>query len=112
MFSCFSECTCSISEYRFAGVEPVISASRMLDTASRYADRLGALTTACLDPPRFSRLTEMVAGARGSTTWVNSPLTTESAPMIAPGYIESEFAAYATTRSYWRVSFMLCVVHE
>ena len=111
MFSWFSVWTSSISLYKFAGVAPVISASRMLDSASRYDDRLGSATTACLDPARFSRLTEIVAGARGSTIWVNRPVMTESAPISAPGYIASEFAAYATIRSYCRVSWRFCVVH-
>ena len=61
---------------------------------------------------RFSRLTLIVAGARGSTCCVNRPLTTESALTIAPGHSESEFAAYATMRSYWRVSFKFSTVHE
>jgi len=95
-----------------AGVEPVTPASRMPDTASRYADRLGDAIVACLVPPRFSRLTEIVCSARGNTICVNRPDITESALTIAPGYIESEFAAYATIRSYCRVSLRFCVVHE
>ena len=79
---------------------PVISVSRMRATASRYDDRLGSLRVAVFLPARFSRLTEMVAGARGMTIWVNRPVRTESALTRAPGYSESEFAAYATIRSY------------
>ena len=67
---------------------------------------------ACLLPARFSRLTEMVAGARGSTTWVNRPVRTESDWTSAPGHSESEFAAYATMESYCLVSSTFCVVHE
>src|SRR5215468_794898 len=95
-----------------AGVEPLTSELRMPDSASRYDDRFGSLTWACLVPPRFSRLTEMVWGARGSTTWVNSPVSTESAVSSAPGYNESELAAYATTRSYCWVSLTFWVMQE
>ena len=65
----------------------------MPDSASRYVDRLGLSIVAVFVPSRFSRLTEIVAGARGSTICVNRPLSTESALTIAPGYSESEFAA-------------------
>src|SRR5882757_4241822 len=111
MLSWFSEWTCSISEYRLAGVEPVISASRMLDSASRYEPKVESATFACLEPARFSRLTEMVSGERGNTIWVNRPVRTESALTIAPVYIESEFAAYATMRSNCWVSVVCTVVH-
>src|SRR5437763_693713 len=96
----------------FAGVEPVMSASRMPDSASRYDDRFGVAIFACLEPPRFSRLTEIVAGARGRTICVNSPDATEPPSTSAPGHSDSELAAYATIRSYWRVSRRFAVVHE
>ena len=68
-------------------------------SASRYADNVGSSIVAVFLPARFSRLTEIVAGARGNTICVNNPLRTESALTSAPGYSESEFAAYATMRS-------------
>jgi hypothetical protein len=74
-------------------------------------DSDGSAIAACFVPPRFSRLTEIVIGRRGSTICVNNPESTESAPTSAPGHNESEFAAYATIRSYWRVSVRFSVTH-
>src|SRR3954454_12088625 len=95
-----------------AAVEPVMSDASTLASASRYVERLGLSIVAFFVPARFSSETENVAGARGNTICVNRPLTTESALTIAPGHSESEFAAYATMRSYWRVSLRFSVVHE
>ena len=97
----------------FAGVEPVMSACEDAD------ERVAVRRQARVLDRRLLRAGEVLEADRdrrglraASTICVNRPLSTESALTIAPGHSESEFAAYATMRSYWRVSLRFSVVHE